>query len=671
MLAISPAQKELIVSKNELLEHARQQLKREFVGIDRVIDQVVDMLRAWYVFPDYQQRPTLINLWGMTGVGKTSLVKRLCELLFIEKSLLTYDMGNAVSASWDFQDQLRDIISPGEVKPLVFMFDEFQHVKSLNSVGEELDRPASRVIWDILDSGTITYHSASHWITDLRDLIFLLRSALRLGVKVVKGQVVDKREAYLQILSDTGHFYSSRHKSKEEDDTKSDTLFFPTSSYGSVIVGIFPDRFPTWTEFHQVLIQMNGSETIAFLERLLDEALAPKKLDCSKSLIFILGNLDEAYAMSHNISVDEDPDYLHERSLRIQLPDIKRALLKRFRPEQLSRLGSNHIIYPAFSKNSYLALIKLQLGRIADFWEGNVGLALLFDQSLHDLLYSEGVIPSQGSRPLFSVISNVVEARLPKFITQVILQKLECDSLHLFVKGEELLVQVLFQGKVLLSLEEKVELTVEKLRQAKRNDNQAIIAVHESGHAVVHMCLTKELPERIVSVAVDSNVGGFVFVKPSERYSSKQELLDLLSIKLAGYAAEILIFGNERMTSGAKGDFMEATELANKLVKEWGMGTRIGSFQVSDAATNDFLFVDDSIAKEVELLLQQAVLRANEMLTQHHTLLVKMADYLSDSAFMNKKLIGEFTAEFSSIELNHSTDPGGKDFSYRERVKNL
>jgi hypothetical protein len=295
----------------------------------------------------------------------------------------------------------------------------------------------------------------------------------------------------------------------------------------------------------------------------------------------------------------------------------------------------------------------------------------VFDPSLHDLLYTEGVIPSQGSRPLFSVISNVVETRLPKFITQVILQNLECDSLHLFVKGEQLSVQILFQGKVLFTLEEKVELTVEKLRQAKRNDNQAIIAVHESGHAVVHMCLTKELPERIVSVAVDSNVGGFVFVKPSERYLSKQELLDLLSIKLAGYAAEILIFGNERLTSGAKGDFLEATELANKLVKEWGMGTRVGSFQVSDSSTNDFLFVDDSIAKEVELLLQQAIMRANVELKEHHTLMVKIADYLSDNSFMEKKLIDEFVEEFSSIELNHSTDPDGKDFSYRERVKDL
>jgi cell division protease FtsH len=73
--------KEEIKYKQWLLENARQVLKDEFVGIDNVIDKVVDSLNTWFLFPELQERPVVINLWGMTGVGKTALIIRLSNLL--------------------------------------------------------------------------------------------------------------------------------------------------------------------------------------------------------------------------------------------------------------------------------------------------------------------------------------------------------------------------------------------------------------------------------------------------------------------------------------------------------------------------------------------------------------------------------------------------------------
>ena len=70
-----------ILQKRKNLEEIETQLKEEFIGLDEIIARVIQLITPWYLFPQIQQRPVIINLWGMTGVGKTSLVKRLMDLL--------------------------------------------------------------------------------------------------------------------------------------------------------------------------------------------------------------------------------------------------------------------------------------------------------------------------------------------------------------------------------------------------------------------------------------------------------------------------------------------------------------------------------------------------------------------------------------------------------------
>ena len=60
--------------KQQKLESTKVQLKSYLFGLDPIIDQVVDSIASWYFFPEHQTRPLVINLWGMTGMGKTELV---------------------------------------------------------------------------------------------------------------------------------------------------------------------------------------------------------------------------------------------------------------------------------------------------------------------------------------------------------------------------------------------------------------------------------------------------------------------------------------------------------------------------------------------------------------------------------------------------------------------
>ena len=74
------------LNKQAVLDNARKVLKQEFIGIDKIIDEIIDNVSSWFFLPNLQEKPVIVNLWGLTGVGKTSLVNRLVELIDFEDS---------------------------------------------------------------------------------------------------------------------------------------------------------------------------------------------------------------------------------------------------------------------------------------------------------------------------------------------------------------------------------------------------------------------------------------------------------------------------------------------------------------------------------------------------------------------------------------------------------
>ncbi len=83
---------QIILEKKEKLFGVKAQLKTEFIGLEKIIDEVIDLLMPWFLFPDAQLRPTIINMWGLTGSGKTALVNRIIELLDYKRLYVQMDM---------------------------------------------------------------------------------------------------------------------------------------------------------------------------------------------------------------------------------------------------------------------------------------------------------------------------------------------------------------------------------------------------------------------------------------------------------------------------------------------------------------------------------------------------------------------------------------------------
>ena len=75
-----------INEKRQVLEKSKKNLKNHFIGLDNIIDNIFANIEIWYIMPELLTRPIVVNLWGMTGVGKTDLIRRLIRELNFEKS---------------------------------------------------------------------------------------------------------------------------------------------------------------------------------------------------------------------------------------------------------------------------------------------------------------------------------------------------------------------------------------------------------------------------------------------------------------------------------------------------------------------------------------------------------------------------------------------------------
>jgi cell division protease FtsH len=188
---------------------------------------------------------------------------------------------------------------------------------------------------------------------------------------------------------------------------------------------------------------------------------------------------------------------------------------------------------------------------------------------------------------------------------------------------------------------------------------KAIIAYHEGGHAVVQRILPKCDPVQKVTIISRGMALGYTMALPSEdRYlQSKTEFEDKIAGLLGGNASERLVFGDT--TTGASNDIEKATDLARRMVTEFGMSDRLGP--LSFGKRDELVFLgreigeqrnySDEVAKliddEVRVIIDHAYERAMETLVKHRDKLTALAE----------KLVAEETVDSEEFEKLFSDLP--------------
>lgn len=110
--------------------------------------------------------------------------------------------------------------------------------------------------------------------------------------------------------------------------------------------------------------------------------------------------------MSGELSPDINANEYRKISKRINVTHVKNALKKRFKNEQIARLGNNHFIYAALGEKDYQNIIANELHKYKLQLFEKHGISLQFDSSVEEILYKEGVFPTQGTRPFLQPYNN-------------------------------------------------------------------------------------------------------------------------------------------------------------------------------------------------------------------------------------------------------------------------
>jgi cell division protease FtsH len=187
---------------------------------------------------------------------------------------------------------------------------------------------------------------------------------------------------------------------------------------------------------------------------------------------------------------------------------------------------------------------------------------------------------------------------------------------------------------------ERIVAGPERKSRVISDEEKRIIAYHEGGHAVVQRILPKCDPVAKVTVISRGMALGYTMALPTEdRYlQSKTEFEDKIAGLLGGNVAERLVFGDT--TTGASNDIEKATDLARRMVTEFGMSDRLGP--LSFGKRDEMIFLgrtmgeqrdySDNVAmmidEEVRAIIDRAYERATEVLTTHRDRLDTLAEKL-------------------------------------------
>ena len=652
--------KKKIKSKISKLNEIREQLKTEFIGLDSVIDEVTDLIEPWYLFPESQIRPTIINLWGMTGVGKTSLVVRMFELLNIN-TVYKYDVGDFCGD--DSESKLKykisnDITKLSDDDMFVLVFDEFQLGRTIDADGNEIDRAALRILWELYDTGKIELINGSYNTSRMFILSQKLEECVNNNVIVTDGVVSGNIDFFHKVFGvKPPNIPPIVGEVDDDDDDDDDNLFIP-KYFHYTIKDVWGGRFSFSSDINRYLCSLNEKEILTFILETLEVSIKPTIYDFSNSVIFNIGNLDEAYKLANDVNPDSDADFLYEYTNKITLPQIKQSLMKRYRPEQIARLGNNHVIYKSFNQDMYKELIKFQVEKFKIKILEKFGLTIDCDESVYTILYSEGVFPTQGTRPVFSTITSLIDSYIGKIISDIIKQdQLDVVKLSWKYSNENYYFNFIDnKGDILFKKKYPVLLKTESLRVNTKDDIQALVALHEAGHAICGMMSIGILPKHVVSKTADSNAGGFCVLE-TPKYQTAKLLRGHIIYSLGGYAAEKLVFGKDSLTSGSYSDIEVASGDALIYVKGYGMNGDPMHFSAKSSQTV-FSKADQDIIdsdRQALTLIKDAVEEATSILNRESNLLYEVANYLSENSRMTSEQLKEYHDKYAVQKIDFKT----------------
>ncbi len=221
-------------------------------------------------------------------------------------------------------------------------------------------------------------------------------------------------------------------------------------------------------------------------------------------------------------------------------------------------------------------------------------------------------------------------------------------------KGKRLVAMLEFE-----EAKDKVMMGAERRSMVMTDDEKRMTAYHEAGHAIVSLHEPASDPIHKATIIPRGRALGMVMRLPErDSYSyHRDKMYANLAVAMGGRVAEEVIFGYDKVSSGASGDIQYATGLARDMVTKWGMSDKVGPVEYSQPEGESFLGYSSSqvvrmsnqtqqlIDDEIRAIVEGGLTRAKSVLSDHldelHKLAGALLEYETLSGDEIKKLLAD------------------------------
>ncbi len=194
-----------------------------------------------------------------------------------------------------------------------------------------------------------------------------------------------------------------------------------------------------------------------------------------------------------------------------------------------------------------------------------------------------------------------------------------------------------------------------------RDKEKLITAYHEGGHALAAAAMNHTDPVTKITILPRGKALGYTMVMPlDDRYSvTRNELQDQLTYAMGGRVAEEIVFHDP--TTGASNDIEKATNIARRMVVEYGMTTAVGPVKVASVSSDPFVGRDmgrgreysetvaERVDEEVRALIEQAHNEAYRVLSENRDILDRLALALLEEETLDHNQVAEIFADVKKL----------------------
>ena len=602
-----------VQNRVEQFAQAKKEVKALFIGIDREVDKVFDSLAQWYILPELITQPIIINLFSLSGQGKTSLVRAISKALKLQGRFVEFDMAQNKDQSVVYSIEKavgEESLKKARKKPIMLLCDEIQKIATLDKDGEPKETTSNQDYWTLLSDGKIPSASASNF-QQFKDIILFMEinefplelmhisSYGKIGSPIYKldselraikedeiegEDDIESKITLNQIYTLIGHLtheYNMNIRDTSFESTKIRRLYDNLSTF---ITGT--DIYVTMEEFRDYTIR----DLANIIRKIEDLEIIKSHYDLSNSVIFNCANLDSIYLSKAVGERRVNADFFRTQTESITIEDVKYALSKLFRPEQVARFGNTLISYLAFSCEDYRRIISQKLDQFTSIVEKEThGFKLKIDKTVEVLIYDNGVYPAQGTRPVFSTI-NQIQSLVSQLIFTCIKEGNDSASLSYDLE-KKLLVITTNSG-----YEQSVTYIGDHDLSTRKIDTNLLAknSVNAAAQSVVYISLFGIYPQRVVA-SYNSSENLFL----EHRISQSQSLLLMqITFNMVNIAAQEKFFDDRASVDETS---ESATMLAANYVRFKGLGKRkaVMNPRIAPFGLVEYNGTDDEIEKLV------------------------------------------------------------------------